>query len=240
MLRFKFQQLELGRRFYVPLPKLTSEQTGILALRFKSLGFSTSETEVLRATKGRSAITLERRGLCSSNGDLTDILAPAIPRLLSAGKEAISFDRLCGSYFRVGRVGHGLVLKLYPRLESSSIWDALRASGSCGLTPDERAVYSLLLSRSGLASEILTDYPTEDCTARMIGRKRYYSCRIQGSEAAASLGESGVEKSRNSYLPRSSVVLLTSFKPSGSKVRSILEGLGEWCFLAVEPTPRKL
>ena len=232
--------LELGRRFYVPLPKLTSRQVGVVAGRLQALGFQTARSEVLHARKGRDSVTLESRGVCSSNRDLVDILAPVIPDLISKDRERVPFNLLCDRYFQVTKTGPRATLKLRPRLESATLWDELRESDSSGLTPDERAVYELLLSRAGISCRVLTDYPTDGCSITRIGRKRYYYCEVAGSDAAINLREIGARRPRNSYLPRSSIIRIDSFTHHDTKLRQVLAGLGDWCFLTICPTSRKL
>jgi hypothetical protein len=239
LLLFKFHQIELHGRWFVLLPKLTHSQLETLAERLRGLGFKTAGQDPLRATKDRTRIVLERRGLCSSNRDLLDVLAPAIPSILETGTEAVSLRELCGAYFRIKTEGGSTVLSLLPRLESSSTWDALRVSGSCGLTPDEKAVYSFLVSRPGIRSRILTNYPSDECSVRMIGRKQYYSCSVEGPEASFNLCEVGVAKSRSAYLPRDSIIRFSPFVLGEGSLRSVLAGLGEWCFLTAKP-PAKL
>jgi len=240
MLRFKFNQLELRGKYYVPLPKMTRVQTEVIGARLRVLGFKVSGEEKLKADMGSATITLEGRGLCWSNRDLTDILAPSVPHILTMGEEATSLRRICAEYFQVKREGARAILRLVPRLESSTIWADLRATDSCALTPDEHAVYSFLLSHSAVSSEILTDFPIEGCKLRLVGKKLYYSGGVRGAEAAAALREIGVKNPRNSYLPKESILSLSAFRVSKKALISVMRGLGEWCFLTPKSAPRKL
>lgn len=240
MLQFKFEQLEVRGRFYVPFPKLTSTQIRVVANRLRAIGFQTNETDPLHARKGDNSITVEARGLCYSNADPADALAPVIPDILAAEKAIVPFGRLREQYFLVKRAGAGATLKLRPRLESSSLWDELRASDSSGLTPDERAVYAPLLSGEVVGCRILTDYPTDDCTVTRIGRRRYFNSEAAGSEAAINLREIGVKRPRNSYLPRGSIIRVDGYLRQEGELRHVLDGLGDWCFFTTDPTSRKL
>lgn len=240
MLSFKFHQFELGGRYYVPLPKLTGLQVATIDNRLKAVGFRTTSTALLRAVKGGVAVTVDKAGLCWSNEDLTDILIPAIPAILSSKKQTVAARSLANEYFEVRKQEGVLLLRLSPRLETSSHWRLLRTADSCALTPDERAVFCFLFNHSSLKSEVLTDYPTEGCTVRRMGRKQYYSSLISGEEVADSLREVGTRRSRNSYLPRDSLVWLSSLEFSLGELSTVLHGLGEWSFFTPASRSRKL
>lgn len=240
MFRFKFQQFELRGRCYVPLPRMTRAQVEVVGYRLQALGFRTSGTDRLRAVRGGVTVILERRGLCWSNSDLTDILAPAVPPILGMRKEPVSLRSLCRSYFQVRRRAGRVFLRLFPRLESSFRWELLRAAGSCALTPDEHSVYSRLLSYSKLDCELLTDYPTDGSRVTLVDGRQYYSSRIDGAEAAATLRGLGLRHPGNSYLPKSSILRLSSLGISRGATVTVLNELGEWCFLSLKADPRKL
>jgi hypothetical protein len=240
LLRFSYYQFELGGRFYALLPKLTQSQVSIIDNRLSALGFKSSNTDLLRAAKGVATLTVDPRGLCWSNRDMADVIIPTIPELLSVRKEFASLRRMGQAYFEAKKQGKGFLLRLAPRMESSSLWQGLRAAGSCALTPDEDAVYSLLLSSSSLASPLPTDFPTEGSTVIRIGRKQYYSTRIDASEAASTLRDVEARGPRNTYLPRSSFLSLSSFRIPRRALRRTFEGLGEWCFFTPRAVPRKL
>lgn len=240
MLRFRFYQFELGGRFYALLPKLTRSQISLIDSRLRALSFRSSNKTLLRAAKGEATLTVDPRGLCWSNRDMADVIVPAIPDLLSMPKKSASLRGMGYSYFETMREGKGVLLRLAPRMESSSLWEGLRAAGSCALTPDEHAVYTLLLSNSSLASPLPTDFPTEESTVIRIGRKQYYSSRIDASEAASTLETVGARGPRNTYLPRSSFLSLSSLRIPSQALRRTFEGLGEWCFFTPPPAPRKL
>jgi hypothetical protein len=240
LLGFRFQQFELGGRYYVPLPKLTSLQVEIINQRLKAVGFRTSAAGILRAAKESLAVTVASEGLCWSNHDLTDILVPVVPSVLTSKKRPVSIRSLADKYFGAKRQDDGVLLRLSPRLETSSLWRFMRAADSCALTPDEHAVFSFLLRHSSLESEILTDYPTEGCRVRRIGRKQYYSSRISGEEAADTLRDLGTRGSRNSYLPRDSLLRLSSLGVRLGELSDVLRGLGEWCYFTPSSGSRKL
>lgn len=240
LLRFSYYQFELGGRFYALLPKLTRPQLSVIDNRLRSLSFRTSNTDLLRAAKGEATLTVDPRGLCWSNRDMADVIIPAIPELLSVRKEFASLRTMGNSYFEATKQGKSVLLRLAPRMESSSLWQGLRAAGLCALTPDEHAVYSLLLSSSSLASPLPTDFPTEGSTVIRIGRRQYYSTRIDAPEAASTLRDVGARGPRNTYLPRRSFLSLSSFRIPKRDLRRTFEGLGEWCFFTPRAVPRKL
>lgn len=240
MLTFSFHQFELGGRYFALLPKLTGLQVATFEERLKALGFRTNSTDLLRAVKGGVTVTLDKAGLCWSNRDVTDILVPATPSVLSSKKQTVATRLLASAYFEVKKREGGLVLRLSPRLESSLHWRLLRAADSCALAPDEHAVYRLLFANSSLESEVLTDYPTEGCAVRRIGRKQYYSSIISGDEVADTLKEVGTSHPRNSYLPRDSLLRLSSLKVSPGALAAVLQDLGEWCFFRPASGSRKL
>jgi len=238
LLRFKFVQLELGDRFYLPLPKLTPDQMKTIRRRLKLIGFKTSQLGVLKAAAGATRIIVNPRGLSSSNRDMTDVIAPVIPELLSAGRRTVSSRTLRNEYFVAARQDGALVVRLSPRLESSSPWEQLRAADSCALTPDEHAVYSALLSSSEVTTPLVTDFPTRHSRVRRIGRRQYYDSRPSPSEAASTLRQIGSRGVRNTYLPKSAVIRLTSVSPARDWASEVFRELGDWCFFS-PPTPRK-
>jgi hypothetical protein len=219
---------------------MTRRQIEAIATRFSDLGFRVSGTSTLRAVKGDVTTTLDKGGLCWSSRDLADVLAPAVPSILGMRKEAISLRSLCRQYFQAKRGRGETLLRVSPRLEYSTYWERLRATDSCALTPDEHAVYSLLLSRSVLDSEILTDYPTVGCAVRSIGRRQYYSCNIDGAEASATLRPLDGKRQRNSYLPEGSILSLSSLHVPASALKSTMNELGEWCYFTPRSSSRKL
>lgn len=217
-------------RHYVPLPKLNGQQVATVTLRLQELGFRTRGTEQIRAERAGTSLTLDSRGVCRSNRDLTDILAPVIPEILAMRKEHVSSEALRGRYFLSRRAGTLTRLRLMPRMESSSLWSLLRGAGLCALTPDEQMVYSRVISRSSMESECLADYPTDGCAVKIIGRRQYYSCRGDEKEIAANLRSTDTAHPRNTYLPRDSGLLLSALRKPGNTLRPVLDDLGEWCY----------
>ncbi len=118
--------------------------------------------------------------------------------------------------------------RLLTRVESGPLWSLLRASGECGLTPDERAVALALLNGRGHC-RLLTDFAEEESVARVYGRKRYFETGIDFGEAESTLRTVGERASRNSYLLGDNVLGLRRRQPL-SKLAEAFGELGEWCF----------
>jgi len=187
----------------------------------------------LKASKAGVRIVADPSGLCSSNEDLSDAIVPVLPEILASEPTKVSFRALRTSYFASERRGDELLLRLTPRLESESYWDELRSLGSCALTPDERAVYSAVLSSRTSLTPLVTDFPVEGAIVRRIDRRQYYESMIKPSEAASALRGIGSTKERNAYLPRDSFLSLsTTFLPK-KELFGLFDRLGEWCFLSL-------
>ncbi len=231
MLRFKFQQFVLGGRYYVPLPKLTRQQTDVVASRLVSVGFRLSRAMPLKAAKGDMTVTVLASGLCWSNRDITDLLAPVIPKILSSEKEVVPLAVIQDSYLRIQRQGEGALLRLSPRIESSSLWEQLRASDSCALTPDEKEVYATILATTKTEASLLTDFPTHGSRVARIGQRQYYETRLDAAEAASTLRGTESKGQRNAYLPRDSMLRFER-GPSPAAMRGLFEDLGEWSYLS--------
>lgn len=228
---FKFRQILLGGRFHVPLPKMTPRQMKLIRRRLESIGFRLNGNGKLRATRRDMTILVDSSGLCTSNKDLSDAMAPVVPEIIGCSTKQVSRRVLRESYFSSERRGDEMLIRLSPRLESESYWDELRASGSCALTPDERAVYATLLSSFLSPVTLLTDFPVQGCLVKRIGRRQYYESGVGPSVAASTLRGMRSKNQRNSYLPRDSILRLRSPAPRGELVKGLFEGLGDWCFL---------
>lgn len=180
-----------------------------------------------RMSKG--ALHIDPSGFSWSVSDPGDVL-PAVPAILAAPKETIPLEDLQGMYFKVGRTGRGFTARLSTRIERSPLWDA-RASGECGLAPDERAVGLFLAEYANGACRLLTDFPTDHCDVRLCGRKRYYETTIEAEEVASTLREAGRRQPRNSYILRSGTLELSSYSsPTRKELMALFESLGEWCY----------
>lgn len=235
MLDFRLLQIRLRSRFYLLLPKLNSSQVRIIGERLKERDFTVEKDSLLVATKRGTAVHIDPSGFCWSSKDPTDAIAPIIPEILGVPKEAVPLDELQNRYFRLQRFKTSVAVRLSARIESSTLWRELRASGECGLTPDERAVASLLLESSTGGCVMLTDFPTQGSHSRMIGKKQYYESSLDPAEAASTLRVAGPAGIRNSYLPERCVLLLRSIRrPSREKLVELFDSLGEWCYLRPE------
>ncbi len=233
MLRFAFYQFFLGGRFHAPLPKLMPWQIATIRHRLESIGFRTTGNNPMRAFKAGVRILVDPSGLCSSNQDLSDAIAPALPDILTFEPKKVSLGVLRDSYFASERRGDKLLLRLSPRLESKSYWSELRSAGSSALTPDERAVYSAVLSSRTALTPLVTDFPVEGSVVRRIGRGQYYDSWLKPAEAASTLRGMGSTKARNTYLPRNSILSLSPAPLPKKELLGLFDKLGEWCFFSL-------
>ena len=224
----------LGGRYYVPLPKMAPRQITTVHKRFESIGFKVTESNPLRASKARAWIRVDASGLCSSNEDPSNVLAPAIPDVLACEKRKVSFSVLRDSYFASEKRGNKLLLRLSPRLESQSYWNELRSTGSCALTPDERAVYSAVLASRASPAPLVTDFPVKGSKIRRMGRRQYYKSMLEPAEAVHTLRGMDSTGERNAYLPRDSILSPSPGRIPKEELASLFERLDEWCFLTAE------
>ena len=134
----------------------------------------------------------------------------------------------CGTaYFKLQTSGTSATLRLSTRIESSSLWWGLRASGRCMLTPDERAVASFLIRSSSGGCGMLTDFPTSSSRVRMIGKKQYYETHLDPADAEASLRAVGEDGSGNSYIPEHGILQFDAFRlPSRENFAELFKSLG--------------
>ena len=233
MLRFELHQLYLAnlRRYYLPLPKLTSGQVQVLADRLAVNGFSVGIDpggERLRAADGSTAVTITvaMSGLAWSGREMLDALAPAIPALLRSPLELTATN----PYFAAKRLPGGLEVQFFTRMEGLRLWTELRCAGVCGLTPDEKSVVSRVLAVSADQDviECVTDYPTDGCSLLQVGKNQYYRSRIPAREFVDRLRTTLTSFPKNCYLPRTSVLKIWggSLPPP-----PVDDDLGEWCYL---------
>jgi hypothetical protein len=128
-----------------------------------------------------------------------------------------------------------VTMRVSPRVECCSLWERMRASGGCGLSPDEHAVITFLLDHANGTCGVVTDFPEVGSVVRVIGRRRYYESKVGTETVAATLRVAGSWSSRNSYLRRDGVVEFDSFEsPSASEWFGLFEELGEWCHFTPE------
>jgi hypothetical protein len=226
---FKVYTLLLGRRHYLLLPKLNSLQFEELARRFEEIG-SVERGLTLAVNTRRGTIKASEAGLCWSSFDQSDAVLPVVPDLLSCPKEEATVEIIRSKYLRMERLGGWVSVRMLPRLEGSSFWRKMRASGGCALAPDEYAVVSSLFSRTSGAWEMVTDFFVDGCTPLLFGRKRYFDSRLDSYEAASTLCVVGKRGPRNSYLPNDGEI---GPIPTSALARSdwvdLLSDLGEWC-----------
>jgi len=225
--------MHIGRRHYLLLPKMTLVQMGVLERRLASLHYSTELSDQLTARSREGTIHISSSGVCWSAIDPTDAILPALPNILTSPKEQIPLGALKALYFEHSKSKGRATLRISTRIESYNLWDELRASGGCGLAPDEHAMASFLMRRAAANCEVLTDFPTEESTVRVCGRRRYYDSRLDSSQAANVLRSVGGKALRSSYLHRDGFVTLGGFdEPSPKDWTEVFEDLGEWCYFA--------
>lgn len=232
MLKFRVHEfaLEEGRRSFMLLPKMNAAQMAKVRQRLAFLGFRTSGGSPMRAAKGDWLAGVSPAGFCWSSRNLADLVGPALPGILATPKEPRPKDFVRGLYFDRGQEP-GL-FRVKPRMESSVLWRELRAKGECALSPDERAVFGGLLSRTGGTCTVVTDYPNDTSRVRIFGRRQYYESTVETAEAAENLREAGTTRPRNVYLPQDGLISISGGRRGGAR---ILPDLGEWCFFS--PTP---
>ena len=229
MLRFKVHQLQLGGKHYLLLPKLNSLQMEILAKRFAVIGTVRRAVPLVIDSK-EGSIWVSEIGLCWSSFDPSDVVLPSIPALLSCPKEEVSMGAVRSKYFQVSKSKEGTIFHVLPRLESSSRWRELRASGGCALAPDEHAVVSFLLEKARGNCEVITDFIADGSTPLVLGRKRYFDSNLDPDEVASTLRAVGEQGQRNSYILSDGNLRLSSVSEiSRRDWTHLFADLGEWC-----------
>jgi hypothetical protein len=228
LLRFKVHQLQLGGKHYLLLPKLNAFQIEALAKRFTDIG-AVRRGAALVFSSREGKIRVSDEGLCWSSFDLSDAVLPAIPALLSCPKEKAPAETVMRKYSRAVKSREGVTFRIFPRLESSSRWRELRASGGCALAPDEHALVSFLLERTRGKCKMVTDFLVEGSTPLVLGRKRYFDSSLAPDEAISTLRVVGERGQRNSYIPGDGSIGPTSSTPSLHDWFGLFADLGEWC-----------
>jgi hypothetical protein len=200
----------------------------ILAKGLTKKCFQVQATHSIVAKSSRGTIHIEPSGVCWSPSDPADFILPSIPDVLGSPKERLTTTELQSKYFKpLSRIG---VIQLFPRIEISSNWEALRASGDCGLTPDEKLIVSSLLDGARGPCPLVTDFLAADSRPVVYGRKRYFESSVQSTEARGTLRAIGQKGVRNSYLPRHGLLKLPHPWPSPREMREALGQLDEWCY----------
>ncbi len=228
---FRVHELVILGRHYVLLPKLNNVQMEVFAKRLAEKGFLISRANAISATSAKGVIHVDPRGFCWSVFDPSDEILPAIPTLLETPKERKPLRELMGSYFMFAKSKAKTVVRVSTRVESSTLWKALRASGECGLTPDEHAVISFLIKKAQGECKLLTDYPTDASTLRIYGRRRYHESKLRPPDVGSTLRSVGRRAFRNSYIPRNGALIFESLDlPSKEELAHFFQDLGEWCY----------
>jgi hypothetical protein len=201
----------------------------ILARRFAVVG-TVRRAAALVVNSKEGTIWVSEMGLCWSSFDPSDAVLPAIPALLSCPKEKASMETLRGKYFLASKSKEGTTFHVLPRLESSSRWRELRASGGCALAPDEHALVSFLLRKARGNCEMITDFLVDGSTPLVLGRKRYFDSKLAPDEAASTLRVVGERGERNCYIRGDGNLHLSSVSTPGLRVwTDFFAELCEWC-----------
>ena len=232
MLSFKVHQFHVLGRYYTLLPKLTLPQVRNFADRLKRNGFHVEPSPMLTARSREGVVHVDASGLCWSSFNPSDSILPAIPEVLAFPKQTIPLKELRGKYFSPTKSGANTVVHFSVRMESASLWRALRASGECGLAPDEHTVASFILRHSEGTCKLVTDFPAAGSVPLMCGRKRYFISSLEKSQAELTLREAGEKNVRNSYVRRDSTIRLEASSSSRDDLLRLFEELGEWCFFS--------
>jgi len=204
----------------------------ILANRLTSQGFNVQRNGPILARSKGGTIHVDPAGLCWSILELDDLILPVIPIILACRKEQTPLRLLEDSYFKLVISEGKTMVRMATRVESSSNWDTMRASGDCGLTPDERSVSSYFMQTIGNCA-IMTDFPVSRSDPIIYGRRRYYEASMDGKEASSMLRVVGERQPRNAYLPRDAILRFDDrVIISPRKIAEVLNGLDEWCYLA--------
>ncbi len=228
---FRVHELAIVGRHYILLPKLNNAQMQALAQRLTDNGFLVRRSDLISAKSAKGVIHIDPRGFCWSVFDPRDEILPAIPSLLETPKEREPLPELMHSYFMFAKSSGKTVVKMSTRVESSTLWKALRTSDECGLTPDEHVVVSFLLKKAKGECRLLTDYPTDSSTLRVYGRRRYYESELRPPEAGSTLRSVGRRAYGNSYIPRNGALTFESLDlPSREEFTHLFHNLGEWCY----------
>lgn len=194
------------------------------------LGFELSGEGPLRARSREGSIYIDPIGLCRSTFDPADAVLPLVPSLVAAPRAELPLAGLGALYFAVARAGKTREVRLFSRLESSSSWDKLRASGGCGLTPDERLVACHLIEMLSSRCRLVTDYPSDGAIQRRFGDRIYFLSELEPPDALSTLRAIGERGPRNSYLPRDGNIGCVK-RPPGPRLfgPDLVRRLGEWC-----------
>jgi hypothetical protein len=193
-------------------------------------GFSVRVGRFITGKSRLGAVRIDPSGVCWSTFDPGDAILPVIPTILASPKVGISLEELEAMYFKVARSEETILARLTTRVEASTHWEELRASGGCGLAPDEHAVASFLIKKGKGPCKLLTDYPTKGAKVRIYGRRSYYESSLSRSEAQSTLRAVGEKDVRNSYIPRDGILRFgEAMTASKEELVDLFVTLGEWC-----------
>ncbi|HZW84403.1 MAG TPA: hypothetical protein VFE91_00670 [Nitrososphaerales archaeon] len=232
MKHFTVHSFEMMRKHYLLLPKLNDSQTRFATSVLVKRGLSVDARSATGLPKGGdgTVVHLDPEGFCWSAADITDHVLPIVPELVALPKERTSAKALWKKYLNVEVRPGGATIHPSTRVERGSLWKALRGSGLCGLTPDERTLIGLLFSKSERVNGLVTDFPTEGGEVKVVGHLQFYKSTLSGPEAARLLRSVDTRGTKNVYLPREGVLELErSASPSSREIAEAVVEMGEWC-----------
>lgn len=228
-MKYSLNQLSILGKYYLLLPKLNKMQLRLIQNRLENKDFKGRQTHELRYSLAKKFIVVRESGVLYSNFEALDLVGPLIPSILSCEREALSIQQACDKYFAVLLDKGRKVIRFKPRIEAFTLWTELRKHDQSGLTPDEAYILANMLSKARGKILVLTDFPTEDCHIKRIGKRQYYLCNIEVSEFISNLRTITEKKKRNCYLPRNSIIELDQLEePSESELVDLISRLGEW------------
>ena len=220
---FRPLQFRLGRFYYLLLPKLNRAQFDLLSRRVVAHGLLGS-------------IHFDPSGFCRASFDLMDLILPAIPSVLEQAKEYSPPEEVFAKYATVGRDQDEVLVRFSTRIESTHLWELLRKSGECGLTPDEHAIAASLLGHASGSCRVLTDFPCEQSVRRIYSGRQYFESLLDVTEVASTLRTTRTKRSRNSYLPRNGILSFYHMsRPNMREVKELVDELGPWCGFVSKP-----
>ena len=233
MLPFRIHRFQARGVHYLLLPKMRRAQMRLISKRLDGAGYTVELSTSLSARSGKRTIHVEPSGVCRSTIDVTDLVVPTVPDILASEKARVPMGELMSMYLTAGRSGKKTEFRFTTRTESWFLWDLMRASGECYLSPDEHAVAAFLFGRAGDACEVLTDFPERGSEVKMLGGRRYFNSRVSPALAAMTLRVAGRKLPRNSYLSRDGVMEFARFDmPPAPSWFNLFDSLGEWCYFA--------
>lgn len=183
-----------------------------------------------RLARGRERSRFQRPACAGPPSTRLTLFCRASPISYRVQGRRPPMETVRGKYLRVGRLQSGMAIRVLPRLESSSLWRQLHASGRCALAPDEHLVVSSLFRKTRGTRGMVTDYFVDGSIPLVHCRRRYFDSKLDSDVAALTLCVVGKRGRRNSHVPNYGElgsIPLGAFS-RGDWVK-LFADLGEWC-----------